>query len=63
MAGVTDIEDRVAWFTRKVVFPEIFHKVPVTVAVPAATAVASPQLLTVATGVLDDFQVTRVVIL
>jgi hypothetical protein len=63
LAGVTDIEDRVAGVTAMVVFPEILRKLAVTVAVPAATAVANPLFLTVATEVLDDLQVTWVVIL
>ena len=63
LAGVTDIEERVAGFTAMVVFPEILRKLAVTVAVPAATAVANPLFLTVATEVLDDLQVTWVVIL
>ena len=57
MAGVTDIEDRVAWFTRKVVFPEILLEVAVTVAAPGATAVVRPLLLTVATDESDEIQV------
>jgi hypothetical protein len=44
------------------VLPEILPKVAVMVAVPAATAVARPLLLTVATEVLDDLHVTCVVI-
>jgi hypothetical protein len=62
LAGVTDIEDRVAWFTLKVVVPEILVEVAVTVAVPGATAETRPSLLTVATDVSDEIQVTCVVI-
>ena len=62
LAGVTAIEDRVAAVTVRVVFPEILPEVAVMVAVPAATAVARPLLLTVATDVLDELQVTCVVI-
>jgi hypothetical protein len=62
LAGVTDMEDGVAGVTVRVVFPEILHKVAVMVAVPDATAVARPLLFTVATDVLDDLQVTCVVI-
>jgi hypothetical protein len=62
LAGVTDMEDRVAADTVRVVLPEIFPEVAVMVAVPAATPVARPLLFTVATEVSDDFQVTCVVI-
>ena len=62
LAGVTDMEDRVAAVTVRVVFPEILPEVTVIVAEPAATPVAKPLLFTVATDVLDDFQVTWVVI-
>jgi hypothetical protein len=62
LAGVTDTEDRVAGVTVRFVFPEILPEVAVMVAVPAATAVARPLLFTVATDVLDDLQVTCVVI-
>ena len=62
LAGVTDMEDRVAEVTVRVVLPEILPEVAVMVAVPAATAVARPLLLTVATDVLDELQVTCVVI-
>ena len=58
LAGVIDMEDRVAGVTVREVFPEILPEVAVIVAFPAATAVASPLLLTVATAVLDDLQVT-----
>ena len=44
--------------TVRVVFPEILPEVAVMVAEPAATPVARPLLFTVATDVLDDFQVT-----
>jgi len=56
--GVTDIEDRVAEVTVRVVFPEILPKVAVMVVAPAAMAVARPLLLTVATDGFDEFQVT-----
>jgi len=62
LAGVMDMEDRVAGVTVRVVFPEILPEVAVMVVLPAATAVASPLLLTVATAVLDELQVTCVVI-
>jgi hypothetical protein len=61
--GVTDMEDRVAGSTVRVVFPEILPEVAVMVALPAATAVAKPLPVMVATVVLDDLQVTPVVIL
>jgi hypothetical protein len=66
LAGVTDMEDRVAEVTVRVVLPEIVPEVTVMVAamvaVPAATAVAKPVLLTAATDGLEEVQVTRVVI-
>ena len=63
LTGVTDMEDRVAEVTVRVVAPrDRPGKVAVMVAVPAATAVARPVLLTVATDVLDELQVTCVVI-
>jgi len=62
LAGVTAMEDRVARVTVRVVLPEIAPEVAVMVEVPAATAVARPLLLTVATDVLDELQVTCVVI-
>ena len=62
LAGVTDMEVRVAEVTVRVVLPEILPEVAVMVAVPTATDVARPLLLTVATDVLDEVQVTCVVI-
>jgi hypothetical protein len=44
------------------VLPEILPEVAVMVAVPAAMAVAKPSLLTAATDVSDEVQVTCVVI-
>ena len=46
----------------RVVFPEIVPEVAVMVAVPAATAVTTPLLLTVATDGFDELQVTCVAI-
>ena len=43
-------------------FPEILPEMALMVAVPAATAAARPPLLTVATDVSDDLQVTCVLI-
>ena len=63
MAGVTDMEERVAEVAVRVVLPEIIPEVAVMVALPAATAVARPLLLTIATAVFDELQVTCVVIL
>jgi hypothetical protein len=49
--------------TQRVVLPEILPEVAVMLEVPAVTAVAKPLLLlTVATAVLDEVQVTSVVI-
>ena len=62
LAGVTVMEDKVAEVTVRVVVPEMLPELAVIVVVPAATAVAKPVLLTVATGVLDELQVTWVVI-
>jgi hypothetical protein len=63
VAGVTAIEDRVAAaVTVKVAVPDLPLKVAVMVAVPAALAVARPLLATVAVAVLDELQVTCVVI-
>ena len=46
----------------RVVLPEVLPKVAAMVAVPTATDVARPLLLTVTTDVLDELQVTCVVI-
>ena len=62
LAGVTKMEVRIAEFTVRVVLPEILPEVAAMVAVPTATDVARPPLLTVATAVLDELQVTWVVI-
>jgi hypothetical protein len=62
LAGVTNIEDRVADVAVRVVLPRIVPEVAVMVAVPATVAVAKPLLLTVATDVLDEVQMTSVVI-
>jgi hypothetical protein len=48
--------------TARIVLPEILPEAAVMVALPAATAVARPPLFTVATVVLDELQVTCVVI-
>ena len=58
LAGVTDMDDKVAAVTVRVVVPEIPPKVAVMLEVPAATAVARPLLSIVTTGVLDELQVT-----
>jgi hypothetical protein len=55
------MEVRVAEVTVRVVFPEILPEAAEMVAVPDATDVATPLLLTVATGVLEELQVTWVV--
>jgi len=47
--------------TVRVCLPEIAPEVAVMIAVPAATAVAKPSLLTVATDGSDELQVTRLV--
>ena len=58
LAGVMEMEDRVAEETVKGVLPQIPPKPAVMVVVPAAMAVARPLLLTVATDVLDELQAT-----
>ena len=62
LTGVTVMEDKVAEVTVRSVFPEILPEIAVIVVVPAATAVARPVLLTVAIDVLEELQVTWVVI-
>jgi hypothetical protein len=70
LAGVTTMEERVAEFTVRVVLadePELVAllgvlEAAVMVTVPMAMAVARPLLLTVATDVSDELQVTCVVI-
>lgn len=59
VAGVTAIEVRVGAgaVTVSVVFAEIEPSVPVMVVFPAATVVATPEALIVATEVLDEAQV------
>lgn len=52
--GVTDIEVKVAAVTVRVAEPLIAAEVAVMVADPWVTLVASPPLLTVATGVADE---------
>jgi hypothetical protein len=61
LAGITDIEDRVAEVTDKVVLPEILPEAAEMVTLPAAMAMARPLLLTIATAVFNERQVTRVV--
>lgn len=62
MAGATEMDDRVAELTVRVVFPEMLPKVTVMVVVPAETAVARPLILTVATDMLEEVQPTWVLI-
>ena len=62
LAGVTDMEVRVAEVTVRVVFPEILPEVAVMVAVPVAMAAARPLVVSVATDGSDELQVTWVVI-
>ena len=49
--------DNVPDVTVRVVLPEILPKLAAMVVVPAAMDVTRPLLLTVATDVLDEFQV------
>jgi len=62
LTGVTDRKDRIGEVTVRVVAPEIVPDVAVMITAPRAAAVPRPLLLTVATGVLEEVQVTRVVI-
>jgi hypothetical protein len=62
LAGVTVMEERLAAVTVRMVPPETSSKVAVMIVVPAARPLAKPLLLTVATAVLEDRQVTYVVI-
>jgi len=65
LAGITTMEDRVAKFTVRSVFPEIevlVMEVAVMVVVPTETAKATPVVLSiVATVISDEVQVTCVV--
>jgi len=56
LAGVINMEERVAEFTVRVVLPDILPEVAVMVALPATTAVAWPLLLMVATDAFDELQ-------
>ena len=60
MAGVTEIEVRCAATTVRVDVSLFEPTVAVIVVEPAATVVTSPVLLTVATDVEDELQVTPV---
>jgi hypothetical protein len=62
LAGVIAMEDRVAEVTVRVALPETVPEVAVMVVVPAVRAAARPLLLTTATVVLEELQVTCVVI-
>ena len=55
---VTDIEERVAGVTVRVVLPEIVPEVAAMVALPAEMVVAKPTLLTVATPGFNELQLT-----
>ncbi len=59
--GVIAIETSVAGFTVSVVVPEMLPEVAVIVEDPAATDVARPEALMVATPVLDEAHCTVVV--
>ena len=62
LAGVTAMADKFAELTVRVVLPDTVPEVAVMVVVPVAMAVARPLLLTVATDVLDELQMTWAVI-
>ena len=61
VAGVTVIDIRAGALTVRVVVPEMAPDAAEIVVVPAATPVASPEVLTVATAVLEDDQLAVVV--
>jgi hypothetical protein len=61
VAGVTAIEVRTAAVTFRVAEPIIVPEVAVMVAVPRATLVPKPPLLTVATEVADEVHCTVLV--
>ena len=63
LAGVTDMEERLAEVTVKAVLPKILPEAAEMIAAPAATTVAKPLALTVTTDKFDERQVTCVVIL
>jgi len=58
LAGVMDMEDRALKVTVRIMLAEVPLKFAVMVAVPLASAVASPLLLMVATDVSEELQVT-----
>ena len=58
LAGVTDMEDKVAAVTVRVVVPDLPLKVAVMVAEPVALDVARPLLLIVATDAGNELQAT-----
>ena len=60
-AGVTAIDCSVAGFTVRLVDPLTLPDVAVILLLPTATAVASPELLMVATLVVADAHVTELV--
>ncbi len=64
LAGVTNMEDRVAEVTVRIVPPDRNPEVAAAVMVeaPGATVVMRPVLLTVAAAALDELQATRAVI-
>lgn len=57
LAGVTAIETKAAAVTVSVALPEMLPEVALIVVEPAATELASPALLTVATVVEEELQV------
>ena len=62
LAGVTVMDDRVGEVTVRIVFPQMLPRVAVIVAVPTAIPVAKPLLLTVTADVLEELQITCVLI-
>ena len=62
LAVVTDMDVRVGLVTVRVLLPEAVPEVAVMVAVPWAMAAARPLRSTVATDVLDELQMTCVLI-
>ena len=58
LAGLRDMDARVAEVTSTIVVPVIFPEAAVIVAVPGPIPMTTPVLLTVATESLDELQVT-----
>jgi hypothetical protein len=62
ISGVTDMKDRVAGFTVRVVVADTIPEVTVITVLPGEIALARPSLSTVAADESDELQITRVLI-